>query len=391
MGLRRSSGCVFVLLLCGILPAHAQLRSFQKPALNGYALSYCDSDGRRCGETVAKAWCQKRGYGYASEWQIARATGFSSQTVRLDDGSICRGAGCDGFARITCGGRSHSHAYLMPSLGAAAHATVISPDQRNADTVVESISSADTGVKSVPSPHKILKLGPSPDKVVKSVPSPDKTVKPVAYDVKIPNCRRDAAGSFLCDSVPAYQQCRARLKAGKVLFCRANLAFVNQRVEPQQAASGDYALQLDSSATAIVYRGHRGRGKLKGEARFHIQFAAPKINKLDWCIARKRYIYHPTGPRGGVGKVDDRADCSRAVEGSFAPQQDDLLEAYDSCDRRNAWGNRLQQPIELLVAAFYEIGSSRPDFVPGRAADHMKVLAPFVVVQAPMRVTCKKR
>ena len=248
----------------------------------------------------------------------------------------------------------------MPSLGAAAHATVISPDQRNADTVVESISSADT------------------------------VAKPVSYDVKIPGCRQEAAASFVCDSVPAYQQCRAKLKAGKVFSCRANLAFVNQNVEPQQAASGDYALQLDSSASATVRRGRRGGGKLKGEARFHIQFAAPKINKLDWCIARERYIYHPTGPEGGVGKVDNRADCSRPIDGSFEPQQDDLLEAYDACDRRHAWGKRLQQPIELLVAALYEIGSSRPDFVPGRAADHMKVLAPFVLVQAPMSVTCKR-
>ena len=117
MGFCRGSAWVVALLLCGVWPAHAQLRSFQKPALNGYALSYCDSDGHRCGETVAKAWCQKRGYGYASEWQIERATGFSSQTVRLDDGSICRGTGCDGFSRITCGGRPHGHAYLMPSLG----------------------------------------------------------------------------------------------------------------------------------------------------------------------------------------------------------------------------------------------------------------------------------
>lgn len=350
MELRRGLVWLSVLMLGAVVrPAHAEVRSFEAPALDGYALGYCDAGGRRCGEAVATAWCRRQGYEYASEWRIRQGSGFASQTIRLDDGTLCRGAGCDAFAEITCGSRRQAHRYLMPSLGAAGRATVISPDQRNASSIVDSIE----------------------------------------YHVEVPGCRQHAAGSFTCDALPAYRKCEEQFEAGRVFSCRANLAFLNQAVEPEQVAAADYALRLNSSASATVYRDRRGKGKLKGDARFEIRFAAPKIDKLDWCVERERYLYHPSGPQGGTGKVDDSEQCKAPIEGRFKPQRDDLLAAYDACDRRNAWGQRLQQRMELLVAALYHIGSARPDFVPGRAADHTKVLAPYVLVEAPMSVTCK--
>lgn len=351
MDLRRGWIWVAVWMLWGAASsAQAPARRFETPMLDGHPLSYCDAGGRRCGEAVATPWCGRQGYGYASEWRIRRGSGFASQARRLDDGSSCRGAGCDSFAEITCAAPQHGHRYLMPSLGAAGRSTVISPDQRNADTAVRSVE----------------------------------------YHFRLTGCRQRAAGAFVCDTLPAYHRCRKALEAGRVFACRANRAFLNQAVRPQAVAPGDYALRLNSTASATVYRGRRGKGKLKGEARFEIRFSAPKINKLDWCVERERYVYHPTGPQGGTGKVDDREQCKAPIEGRLVPQHDDLLAAYDACRRRDAWGRRLRQPMEILVAGLYHIGSARPNFVPGRAADHTEVLAPYVVLKAPMSVTCKR-
>lgn len=350
---RKLALIALLLLGAGFSSARAELRTFSNPVRDGLTVSYCNSGGRDCGEPVAQAWCRGQGFAYASEWTIRHGVDFTSATVQLDDGAICRGANCDGFASITCGrdgkAKGKGKTYLMPNLGGAARATVISPDRRAAGAAVESVE----------------------------------------YRVLVPGCRQQESGSLLCETVHDYQHCRTLLKAGKVAGCRAGLAFDGDFAEPSRAAAGDYQLKLDSSATATVYRGRRGDGKLKGKAEFEIQFAAPAIDKRDWCLERDRYVYYPTGPKGGVGSIDDTDDCAAPISGSFEPHEDDLLQAYDLCDQRSAWGEHVDQTIELLVAALYHIGSARPDFVPGNVADRTRVLAPYVTVQAPMHVTCK--
>jgi hypothetical protein len=352
MAPRRKCVVVVGFALCGVLSvARAELRSFADPAVDGFAVSYCNSGGRDCGEAVAQSWCRVQGYEYASEWAIRRGVDFSSATIRLDDRGICRGAGCDAFQYITCGRDrgSDGHSYLMPKLGGAARATVISPDRRAAGAAVQTIE----------------------------------------YRVLIPGCRPQATGELLCEDLHDYQHCRTLFKKGQVAGCRAGLAFDGNFAEPMRADAGSYSLQLDSSAEATVHRGRRGDGKLKGKAEFEVRFAAPAIDARDWCLEQDRYLYHPTGPQGGAATIDETDECGMPIGGSFEPHEDDLLQAYDLCELRGAWGDRVELPIELLVAALYHIGSARPDFVPTEESDRTKIVAPYVTLQAPMRVTCK--
>jgi hypothetical protein len=166
------------------------------------------------------------------------------------------------------------------------------------------------------------------------------------------------------------------------------MAFADGFAEPIAATSEDYSLDLRSTAAVTVEQGARGTGKIKGDVRFKIDFALPKLDDSVWCLQRERYLYFPTGPKGGIAEIDDTEDCGEPIAGSFGPHEDDLLQAYDLCDAFAAWGSELEQPIELLVAALYQVGSASPAFR-SRHGDST-IMAPYTTVSAPMKISCKR-
>ena len=72
-----------------------------------------------------------------TDWTLAEAVDFSSATIRLDDGAICRGRQCDGFRSITCS--REGTRYMMPTLGGLTRTTLISPDLRSSENAVGTI------------------------------------------------------------------------------------------------------------------------------------------------------------------------------------------------------------------------------------------------------------
>ncbi|NIW23314.1 MAG: hypothetical protein GWN29_01415, partial [Gammaproteobacteria bacterium] len=72
-----------------------------------------------------------------------------------------------------------------------------------------------------------------------------------------------------------YQHCRTLFSAGKVLGCRAGLAFEGAFANPVAAAEGSYELDLRSRASATVSQGRRGQGRLRGDAEFTVSFTPP--------------------------------------------------------------------------------------------------------------------
>lgn len=336
-----------VLALSGLLfavPAAAQTQVFSNPTHEGLPIDYCHGDGA-CGEAVAAAFCRARGYEYASEWAARAGVDVTSATVRLDDGAVCRGAQCEAFASITCGKQGRT--FRAPTLGAAARSTVIAPSRTRA--VAE--------------------------------------VAPIEFQALMPGCHEREPGEYLCESDYDYQHCRALMRSGKVFGCRAGLAFADGFVEPVAARSGEYSLDVRSTADVAVERGKRGAGKIKGEVSFEVDFALPKLDDHVWCLQRERYLYHPTGPKGGIAEIDDTQECGEPIEGRFAPHEDDLLRAYDLCEAFAVWGSELEQPIDVLVAALYQVGSASPGFRSRHGAS--TTVAPYTTVRAPMKIHCK--
>lgn len=347
MSIRDKSLAISVvgLLLCVVVPSHAEVRTFSNPQHQGYRLDYCQTFGQVCGERVAAQWCRSQGYEHASDWAIDRDLGDQLPTMTLDDDRVCRGNQCDGFASITCGREGRS--YRLPNLGSATKSTVITPDRR----------------------------GTAP------------AIMPVEVQLLVPGCYQTEPGILLCGTVHEYQHCRTLFASGKVLGCRAGLAFDGAFVEPEAAVPGSYDLDVRSRAAATVTQGRRGEGRARGDARFRVSFAVPGEPAFaETCLQRDRYVYFPAGPRGGMSDIDDARDCAQPIEGSFEPHEDDLLRAYDLCEARRAWGTKLEGSIELLVAGLYYVS-------PSKAADGFagasRIVAPYVTIRAPLAVTCK--
>jgi hypothetical protein len=329
------------------MPAIAQVRTFTNPSHDGLPLSYCVAAGEVCGAKVATDWCRAQGYDHASDWAGAPGVDVTSTTVRLDDGWICRGAQCEAFASITCG--TEAQTFRMPTLGPAAHMTVLSPSMRDVEAAIE----------------------------------------PTEYQLLIPGCHQREPGVFLCETVHEYQHCRTLMGAGKVFGCRAGLAFDGGFAEPLAAGPEDYELDLRSNAEMVVTQGQRGEAKVRGEARVEITFAVPPAGEGAWCLQRDRYVYYPTGPKGGLGEIDDVSDCDAPIAATIVPHEDDALQAYDMCDAFAAWGGEIEHPIELLVAALFHVGSASPTFTQdGRAGT--RIIAPYLTVRAPMKVRCEE-
>jgi hypothetical protein len=177
--------------------------------------------------------------------------------------------------------------------------------------------------------------------------------------------------------------------AGKVFGCRAGLAFDGGFAEPIAAGPDDYELDIRSDAEMIVTQGHRGEAQIRGDARIEVAFSIPPVGEDTWCLQRDRYVYYPTGPKGGLSEIDDVNDCDAPIAATVGPHEDDALQAYDMCDVFAAWGGEIEQPIELLVAALFHVGAAGPTLSKDAGAG-TRIVAPYVTVRAPMKVSCEE-
>lgn len=334
-------------LTLGYLPdGRAEVRTYRNPMYQGYRLAYCQGFGQVCGERVATQWCRDQGFQYASDWAIDRDIGEIQPTMRMDDDNVCQGHQCDGFANITCGREGRS--FRLPNLGAATRATVITPDR----------------------------TGTAP------------ALMPVEVQVLVPGCHQWEPGILLCETVHEYQHCRTLLREGKVLGCRAGLAFEGAFAEPRAAPPGTYDVSLRSRVSATVYEDRRGEGRLRGEARYEVDFNIPEYGTAGGiCLQRDRYVYQPTGPAGGLSTIDETAECDEAIEGRFSAHEDDLYRAYDVCDGRDAWGSKIDISTEVMVAGLFHFAS--PTASEFGVLGESNIIAPFITIRAPMRVDCR--
>jgi len=334
-------------LLLTAVPSHAEVRTFRTPQQQGYRLDFCQSFGQICGERVATQWCRTQGYEFASDWAIDRNIGDRLPTMPIDDDRVCRDGRCDGFATITCGREGRN--FRMPNLGSATRATVITPDRRSTAAAIV----------------------------------------PVEGQLLVPGCYQTEPAVLLCGTVHEYQHCRTLFAAGKVLGCRAGLAFESAFASPVAALEDSYELDLQSSAAATVSQGRRGDGRLRGDADFSVSFAIPVDPAMtETCLQRNRYIYYPSGPQGGLAAIDETDECGQPVEGAFEPHEDDLLRAYDLCEARRAWGSEIEGSIELLVAGLYHLSATAaPDGV--AATGSTRIVAPYLTIRAPLAINCR--
>jgi len=331
----------------GVIPVgQAEVRTYRNPTHLGYRLDYCEAFGQDCGERVATKWCRGQGYEYASDWTIDRNIGANQPTIQMDGESLCNGHQCSGFVDITCGREGRS--FRLPNLGTITRTTVITPDRS----------------------------GTAP------------AVMPVEVQLLVPGCHQWEPGILLCETVHEYQHCRTLLKDSKVLGCRAGLAFEGAFAEPRAAVPGTYELSMRSRVSATVYEGRRGDGRLRGEARYEVEFSVPSYGTAGGtCLQRDRYVYHPTGPDGGLSTIDETAACEEPIEGRFSPNEDDLLRAYDLCDARKAWGSKFDSSTDLLVAGLFHFASPTASRIPGR--DDSTIIAPYLTLRAPLSIDCK--
>jgi hypothetical protein len=189
--------------------------------------------------------------------------------------------------------------------------------------------------------------------------------------------------------VHEFQHCRTLFAAGKVLGCRAGLAFDGAFATPLAAAPESYELTLRSSASAAVDRGRRGQGRLRGEANFSLRFDVPTAgDAAEVCLQRDRYIYHPNGPSGGLSELGATESCERPIEASFKPHADDLLSAYDQCEARQAWGSEIEGVTEVLAAGLFYLAAPSRDGN-DRGGETTNIVAPYVTIRAPLAIDCR--
>ncbi|MGD8339269.1 MAG: hypothetical protein PVH89_00725 [Gammaproteobacteria bacterium] len=321
------------------LDASAQVRTYDNPEHEGFAVSYCGADSSSCGEYMATAWCVAIGYEYATDWAARAGASDALRTVRLDDGAVCEGAACESFARITCG--PEAQRFTTPVLGPSGKLTVLSADRRSIEQSVDSSQ----------------------------------------YRVMVPGCSQREPGVFVCASIDEYEHCRTLMFSRMIHSCRADRAFADVAAEPRAAAAGEYEISVESDAVIRIRPGVRGSGQVKGDARIQIQFELPAGAERAVCRERRSYVYFPTGPDGGQGDVGKADDCDVPVEVSVEAHGDDVLRAYDLCETFAAWGLEIEDSMEVLVAGLFRLG------LDGRSSVE-DVIAPYSLVEAPLTIEC---
>jgi hypothetical protein len=334
---RLSSVCAVIAAFISF-DASAQVRTYDNPQHEGFAVSYCGADPASCGEYMAMAWCLSIGYEYASDWAARGRSGDPVRSIRLDDGAVCEGPACETFARITCGPEART--FTTPVLGPAGKLTLLSADRR---TVEHSIDASQS-------------------------------------QLLVPGCSQHEPGVFVCGSMDEYQHCRTLMISRMIHSCHADLAFADVVARPVAVAASAFELAVESDAIVRVQPGVRGRGQIKGDASLEVSFATPVAAEGRECLERTSYVYWPTGPDGGTAELGKADDCDAPIELRVTAHRDDLLRAYDLCETFAAWGFEIEDSIDVLVAGLFRFGSS------GQPSGDVQ--APYSEVSAPLTIAC---
>ena len=210
-----------------------------------------------------------------------------------------------------------------------------------------------------------------------------------AVQVSVPGCRQVAPRQMLCGMQQDYHHCRTLLISSMVESCRIEVAFSSGAIEPRAAEPGSYDLAVQSGARVIVRRDERGFGQDRGSASVELRFDLPsEATPPAWCLQRDQYLYFATGPEAGLPEIKDSEPCDTPLTFSFRAHNDDMTRAWDLCETFAAWGEQLEDSIEIMAAAVFHIRSSAPEFAaryPGGAA----TIAPYVIVEAPLTIECR--
>jgi hypothetical protein len=86
-----------LLIAISVPSAHAGVRNFFLPEINGTRVDACLAGGL-CGKPAADAYCKAQGYDHAT---IFQREGFAS-TQAIDSGRRCEGGSCTAFRQVKC-------------------------------------------------------------------------------------------------------------------------------------------------------------------------------------------------------------------------------------------------------------------------------------------------
>ncbi len=348
MDLRHPLPILALLLMVAGVPADAEAeeRTFHNPSAEGYRLDYCSTTGRDCGERIATEWCVTRGYEYASEWSVDSNIGDLQPTVRIDSRTVCRDRQCDGFSAITCGREVEK--FNLPDLGTHTRSTVFTRDGRQAAP----------------------------------------TVARNEVTLVVPGCSQLEPGELLCQTLEHYNDCRDLLQQGYGLRCLVELDLDQAVANLVEAQSGGFDLSLSGRPKVTVTQGDRGEGKIRGTARYRVNFEIPGLGEVtERCVQRDQYEYHQTGPAAGIATITPTDNCREPLKGRFSPNDDDLLYAYDLCEVERAWGSEIASTSELIVASVFHLSAATASAANGDRNESLTV-APYLSIAAPIEIVC---
>lgn len=210
-----------------------------------------------------------------------------------------------------------------------------------------------------------------------------------AEQVTVPGCRQVAPGRMLCGMLQDYQHCRTLLVSSMVDSCRIEVAFSSGAIEPRAAEPGTYELTVESGARVRINQKQRGFGQARGNASVELLFDLPAESAPPaWCLQRSQYLYFATGPDGGLPEIEDAEPCDKPLTFSFKAHSDDMTRAWDLCETFAAWGEEVEDSMEIMAAAVFHIRSSAPEFN-ARYPDGAATIARYVTVTAPLTIECR--
>lgn len=285
-------------------------------------------------------------------------------------------------------------AALLAALAILAAATPARP--QSADGDVDSLPvircdprsntcSRPTGLDTLPA------FGPSGEATVLS---PSRRATEAGFErgeqrVSAPGCSTLTPGVELCNSIHEFQHCRTLMISSMVDSCRVEIAFARDDIEPRVAEAGTYSVEIESTARVRIERQSRGFATPRGRASVTLSLDLPaEADAPGWCLQRERYLYFATGPDGGEFEIEETDDCFEPIKFSYGAHADDIIRAWELCETFAAWGEELQDSIEILAAGIFTVRNSSPDFVaryPGGSA----MIARTVKVQAPLAIDCR--
>lgn len=103
LALRMRRLCVVGLaLFAAPVAATAETIRIDKPQVEGVALDWCRSFGKRCGQPAADAFCRANGHRQSLRFVKWENPGFETRVI--SDGRICSIPECDTFRWIECRG-----------------------------------------------------------------------------------------------------------------------------------------------------------------------------------------------------------------------------------------------------------------------------------------------